>query len=313
MVRKYSWLGIGLLLLAGCHTTVRPEVDGLVCTSAGRPVDCQLPEPAVLKSAFNKTNAADKEIDATSNQALQAGAQEAAPGTVPLKKMPDLRERLTPPPGLPGADVPPIKLPIRTQVTKEAFDAAVSKYFPPLPNIGPDPLAVPGPDGHPVTLSDLQRLARTNSPVLRQAASDVAAARGAALQAGAYANPTFGVQSNTNGPSGGPNYGILLGQTISTMGKKKLAEAAAIMDLENAQLAYHRAETDLMTTIRTGYFAVLVAQEAMKASRALVNLTDEVYKVNVDQVGGGEAAPYEPFQVAVFAAQARQGLIVRAQ
>jgi cobalt-zinc-cadmium efflux system outer membrane protein len=81
------------------------------------------------------------------------------------------------------------------------------------------------------------------------------------------------------------------------------------MDLENAQLAYHRAETDLMASIRSGYFQVLVAQESMKASRALVNLTDEVYKVNVDLVGGGEAAPYEPMQVAVFAAQARQGLI----
>ncbi len=40
-----------------------------------------------------------------------------------------------------------------------------------------------------------------------------------------------------------------------------------------------------------------------------MTLTDEVYKVNVDQVGGGEAAVYEPMQVAVFAAQARQGLI----
>src|SRR5205823_5694030 len=35
-----------------------------------------------------------------------------------------------------------------------------------------------------------------------------------------------------------------------------------------------------------------------------------VYKVNVEQVGGGEAAPYEPMQVAVFAAQARQALII---
>src|SRR5215813_4552910 len=93
------------------------------------------------------------------------------------------------------------------------------------------------------------------------------------------------------------------------MGKKKLDEAAGIMDLEMAQLAYQRAESDLMSAIRSGYFAVLVAQESIKANRALVNLTDEVYKVNVELVGGGEAAPYEPMQVAVFSAQARQALI----
>ncbi len=81
------------------------------------------------------------------------------------------------------------------------------------------------------------------------------------------------------------------------------------MDLENAELAYKRAESDLMAAVRSGYFAVLVAQESIRANRALVGLTDEVYKVNVEQIGGGEAAVYEPMQLAVFAAQARQALI----
>src|SRR5205085_10464668 len=30
---------LGLLILAGCYSRVRPEVDGLVCASANRPVD----------------------------------------------------------------------------------------------------------------------------------------------------------------------------------------------------------------------------------------------------------------------------------
>src|SRR5262249_39571365 len=144
---------------------------------------------------------------------------------------------------------------------------------------------------------------------LRQAAADVLAARGAASQAGMYPNPIFGLQNASPSNSGGPTYGVIFGQTITTMGKKKLAEAAAIMDLENAQVAFRRAEADLMSSVRSGYFAVLVALEGIKASRALVNLTDEVYKVNVEQALFGEAAPYEPMQMAVFAAQARQGLI----
>jgi cobalt-zinc-cadmium efflux system outer membrane protein len=287
MDSKYVWIGLSLLILAGCYTRVRPDVDGLVCTSAGRPVD--LPTEAMITKSLIPTPEPKKDVD--------------------TKKPKGLLERVQVSPDLPGGQFPEIKLPNPKSVPKAEFDAAVKKYFPPLRPIGPDPQPVPGPDGKPLTLADLQKLARENSPLLRQVAFDVAAAEGAAKQAGAYPNPTFGVESATHGPSGGPSYGVLLSQTIKTMGKTKLAQAAAIMDLENVQLAYHRAETDLMSSVRSFYFAVLVAQEAMKANRALVNLTDEIYKVNVDQVGGGEAAPYEAMQVAVFAGQARQALI----
>jgi len=320
MYKKQIWLGLGLMVLVGCYTRVRPEVDGLVCASANRPVDLVMIEPAskdkplVPAKLMPITPANDLEAylpqkmgnPAYDNLLLTSAQQPIKEVELP-KKNQNLLDRMAVPPGLPGGNVPPIKLPMN--VSAAEFKTAVNKYFPPLPPIGVDPKPLPGPDGHPLTLADLQKLGRENSPLLRQAASDVSAAQGAAIQAGAYPNPTAGVQSATHGPSGGPNYGVLFGQTIKTAGKLKLAEAAAIMDLENAQLAYHRAETDLMASVRSGYFQVLVAQEGMKANRALVNLTDEVYKVNVDQVGGGEAAPYEPMQVAVFAAQARQGLI----
>ena len=49
----------------------------------------------------------------------------------------------------------------------------------------------PGPEGKPYTLADLQRLAAANSPTLRQAASDVEAAKGNLIQAKTYPNPTF--------------------------------------------------------------------------------------------------------------------------
>ncbi len=306
---KHVWIGLGIFLAAGCYTRVRPEVDGLVCASVNRPVDRFSGEPGVPLSVKSPTT--DGDSPALKSDDIQlTSAQQSVGDAVSAKKITTLETRLQVPPGVPGSEVAPIRLPNPKSVTPEEFKAAVHKYFPPLPAIGPDPVVVTGPQGRPMTLADLQTLGRANSPLLRQAAADVAAAKGAAIQAGAYPNPTAGVQSATHGPSGGPSYGLLVGQTIKTMGKLKLAQAAATMDLENTQLAYRRAETDLMATIRSSYFAVLVAQESMRANRALVNLTDEVYKVNVEQVGGGEAAPYEPMQVAVFAAQARQGLIM---
>jgi cobalt-zinc-cadmium efflux system outer membrane protein len=302
MNMKHVWIGLGLVILAGCRTGVRSDVDGMVCTSASRPVDL-LPPGAMCKPA-----AMEPEADSAFDNLRQTGAQQPAKDGEPPKKRPDLIQRLEVK-NLPGSEVKPIEIKADFKKDPEGYKAEVKKYFPPLPPLGPDPKLAPGPDGKPLSLADLQRIARTNSPLLRQAASDVKAFQGAAVQAGAYPNPTVGVQSTTHSNSGAPSYGMLIGQLIKTGGKLKLAQAAAIMDLETAQIAYHRAETDLLASVRSAYFGVLVAEESIRANRALVQLTEEVYKVNVEQVGGGEAAPYEPMQVAVFAAQARQALI----
>src|SRR5262249_50085548 len=80
-------------------------------------------------------------------------------------------------------------------------------------------------------------------------------------------------------------------------------------DLDNARLAYRKAEADLATSVRTGYFAALVAQEGIRANRALVKLTDTVFEVMVRQLRGGEVATYEPMQLGGFAAQARAARI----
>src|SRR5205823_1428742 len=91
--------------------------------------------------------------------------------------------------------------------------------------------------------------------------------------------------------------------------KLTLARAMAQVDLQNAELALKRAQTDLAGQVRAGYFAVLVAQENLKVSRALARFTDEVYRVQVDQVKLAQAAAYEPRQLRVFALQARNNLI----
>src|SRR5207237_1959391 len=66
---------------------------------------------------------------------------------------------------------------------------------------------------------------------------------------------------------------------------------------------------DVMTQVRHGYFAVLVAQENIKVSRALVRFTDEVYRLQVEQLQEGQAAAYEPLQLRVLAIQARNALV----
>src|SRR5262249_50176938 len=77
------------------------------------------------------------------------------------------------------------------------------------------------------------------------------------------------------------------------------------MDLRNAEVALRRAKFDLATQVRSTYFAVVVALENVRVSRALAEFTDKVYRFQIDLVRGGPAAPYEPMQLRPLVLQAR--------
>jgi cobalt-zinc-cadmium efflux system outer membrane protein len=154
---------------------------------------------------------------------------------------------------------------------------------------------LPGPDGRPYTLADLQRLAAANSPTLRQAASDVEAAKGLLIQAGLYPNPTMGYEAgpNANNTATGTQ-GFFIDQVIVTGGKLKLGAAAAEMNFRNAVLALRRARFDLATTIRGDYYSLLVARETVRVNKALAHFTDEIFRLQTDLLAGGFAASHEP-------------------
>ena len=290
-------LAYGALLLTGCTFAVREQVDGFVCCRADLRRD--------LGTDLDRTAAAVPK-DSDRDQALQLTSGQADP----IKPPTTLEKRLAVPETVPGSEAKAISVPLKdSRDYRQAIDGVIRDHFPPVPPVPVDPDFPPGPEGRPLTLSDLQKIALANSPLIRQAAFDVEAARGNAVQAGAYPNPSVGYEATSVGPSGGPTYGMFVSQTIKTMGKLKLAQAAALMDVRAAELAYRRAETDLMSGVRTYYYQVLVAQEAIRANRGLVELTDEVYRVMVDQLRGGEVATYEPLQLAVYSDQARIGLV----
>src|SRR5207247_3551381 len=181
---------------------------------------------------------------------------------------------------------------------------------PPLPVIEPGPAPVPGPDGVPLDLPALQAMALANNPLVKQAASDINAFRGVAIQAGLYPNPTVGFEGDSIGQAGTDGQlGGFFDQTIKTAGKLDLARAAGMMDMRNARLALRKTQLDVMTLVRTNYFAVLVAEESLAVARALATLTDEVYRLQLLQLRGNQAAAYEPLQLHVLAVQARANVV----
>ena len=76
------------------------------------------------------------------------------------------------PPEIPGSEARRLELP------KEPLEKQreIERLFPELPPLVSEPIPVPGPNGRPYTLADLQQIAAANSPQLRQAAADVEAA-----------------------------------------------------------------------------------------------------------------------------------------
>jgi cobalt-zinc-cadmium efflux system outer membrane protein len=315
MLRRFTGtpaFAVGLLLAAGCLHPVTEKVDATVCTIAARPRDVD-PESV----ATNTVKSTPVQISPTITDEITAAGlsqtpgQPAAGGQTPSTAQSALQNRLTLPPGLPGANAPAINLPPLTPENEAKRREAINKLYSPLEPLGPDPKPNPGPDGRPLTLADLQRLGLTNSPLLRQAAANVEAARGAAVQAGAYPNPQVGFEQDTINTAGSPAYvGGFFDQKIIMGSKLQLARAAATMDLKNAELALKRAETDLVSKIRGGYFAVIVAQENERISRDLAKFTTDIYQIQVEQVSkGGIAAPYEPLQLRALAIQARASLV----
>jgi cobalt-zinc-cadmium efflux system outer membrane protein len=322
------WIVCLLPLTGGCLYPVREQVDEVICDIAAHPLDVHTPatqERPAAQSTNSTTSrssgpapkpdqAAKMEADSSPMQQVADFEQQTpqpnagTPGAAGPKRQ--FEKRLELPPGLPERKSPE---PLPRDATEEQKQAYRARNYPALPALPPLPKPGPGPFGHPLTLSELQQLAMSNSPLLRQATADVEAAEGAAKQAGAYPNPSFGYDSsnvNTGGTAG--FQGIFVEQIIKTAGKLKTAQASALMSLLNAQLALRRAQTDLMTQVRSNYFALLVARGNLQLNDALAEFTERLYGVFVDQRMGGQLAPYEPMQLLAFSYQAR-GLQVAAR
>jgi outer membrane protein, heavy metal efflux system len=215
---------------------------------------------------------------------------------------------------LPGSQTPPVVVPPMPRgTTEEARRAMIGKLYQPLPAV-PAPVAIqPGPEGRPLSLPELEQIACAQNPVIRQAAADVQSAQGVAIQAGAYPNPHVGFEGDTIGTGATGGYqGANISQEISTGGKLHLARAAAEFDVQNAQLTLRRTQSEVATQVRSRYFAVLVALEKMRVNQALVEFTQNVYRVQIERVKVGEAAAYEPMQLSVLVLQA-QALLIQAQ
>jgi outer membrane protein, heavy metal efflux system len=160
-------------------------------------------------------------------------------------------------------------------------------------------------------LAEFLAAAVASSPTLKQAAAEVAAARGAAIQAGLYPNPTAGYQGDQigSGHSAGQQ-GAFLSQTIVTHGKLALAQAAALAEVSRAEAALYQAQSDLAAQVRARYYALMTATEAVRIADEMAR-TAEALAERLQKLleSGQPVAPHEVAQARALAAVARGELV----
>ena len=156
---------------------------------------------------------------------------------------------------------------------------------PPRPITDGSPTDVHGPS--PRTLEEFVAFAERNHPKLRAARAAVEAARGKAVQARLYPNPMLaggspqiaGASSQWNG---------FASQDIVTAGKLRLAQQAALRDVQKAEYELIRARFDVLRDVRQSFYTLLVAQRRVEIYTQLLDIAKRSYEIGTDLAKAGE-------------------------
>lgn len=169
-------------------------------------------------------------------------------------------------------------------------------------------LAFPQPAMPVYTLDDLARLALEQHPRLAQAVLSVDAARGRALQAGLYPNPTVSVTGDELGDRQGRG-GIVtapqISQEIVTGGKLTLSRAAADREVDQATLAVAARRAELLAATRAAYFDVLAIRRRAELLARLRALTQQSVEQTRRLVEARQATRLDVTQLEVEAERVR--------
>jgi cobalt-zinc-cadmium efflux system outer membrane protein len=161
-----------------------------------------------------------------------------------------------------------------------------------------------------LTLADLEQMALAGNPTLAQAAANVEASRGRALQAGLYPNPTVGYQGDRINAAGtaGEMQGLFIDQTIVTAGKLRLSRAKfgqEVSQMEAQALAQHYR---VLNGVRTRYYQLLAMQRLLDVRSELLKNADDAVTTTEQLKNVGAANKPDVLQAHVEARQEKAAL-----
>jgi cobalt-zinc-cadmium efflux system outer membrane protein len=147
--------------------------------------------------------------------------------------------------------------------------AAVPAGEPPAPG-----RAAPAPAP---TLADLEQAALRGNPTLAQAAANVEASRGRALQSGLYPNPTVGYLGDRINASGtaGEMQGLFIDQTVVTAGKLRLNRAKFEQEVSAMEAQALAQQYRVLNGVRTRYYQLLAMQRLLDVRADLLKVAED--------------------------------------
>ncbi len=150
-------------------------------------------------------------------------------------------------------------------------------------------------------LPELTELTVESHPRLAEVGWAVETARGQAVQAGLYPNPTVDVRGDELGDRTGPAgiWTLFAGQEIVTANKLCLSQAARLKKVDQASLELIAERYRLLTDVRQAYFEALTLQRRGEVLKELVGLAERSVSNASALLKAGETAELDVVQLEV--------------
>lgn len=147
-----------------------------------------------------------------------------------------------------------------------------------------------------ISFQEIWELAQQHSPVLRQKANLIAAAKGGQLQAGLYPNPTMTMIGDNMDLGKEGKYGLAVTQELVTTKKKKWDRTVAGYDVAAAQREYDMECRKLYNDLRIAFAGVLHAQLTLQIERYSERLSNDLLQAALRRQAQGKARPIDVLQ-----------------
>jgi cobalt-zinc-cadmium efflux system outer membrane protein len=154
------------------------------------------------------------------------------------------------------------------------------------------PVRSGGNEGAALTLADLETMALERNPTLKQAAAEVEAARGRALQSGLFPNPSVGYvgEEVAFGPIiRGGEHGLFVEQTLPISGKLGLSRAVFTREIEAAEALAEAQKLRVLNSVRLLFRQAIVAGSRVDVGERLARVTREAVGVSAELFNVGAA------------------------
>jgi cobalt-zinc-cadmium efflux system outer membrane protein len=169
-----------------------------------------------------------------------------------------------------------------------------------------------GPVAQEVTLADLEQMALRGNPTLAQAAANVEAAEGRALQSGLYPNPTLGYNGEQMGQPGkagpGEQQGLFIDQTIVTAGKLRLSRERYGQEVAQMAAQALAQEYRVLNGVRVRFYQLLAMQRLLDVRAELLKVAQDAVTTTEELVNVGASNKADLLQARIEARQERVAL-----